>query len=423
MLIDFSVRNYRSIKDTLTFSMLKSSSSELMESNTFKVEKPSMELLRSTVIYGANASGKSNVIKAIRTLKSLVISSANDRNSGEELDVKPFKYNDICAQNPTEFEVTFIFDGIKYQYGTVVSRNRIEEEWLIAYPKGRPQRWFTRIYDENSGETLYKFSESFHGPKSTYQETTRENSLFLSNVVQLNNKQLFPVYNWFKEKLHFGGIFGYSNVFSAKLCTDKKTKKELLNFLNAADMSIDDINVKAVTFNVDDLPVDVPEEVRSHLANELKEHVDYEVNIIRNDHNGKPVSLEIDEESDGTQKLFGLIGPVIDTLNSGLILVIDELHSNLHPKMVEYLVSLFNSKDINKYNAQLIFTTHETSIFSQDIFRRDQIWFTEKVNLETNLYSLLDFSPRKGTENIELGYLSGRYGALPFIDKLIKWVN
>ncbi|TMP37525.1 ATP-binding protein [Pseudoalteromonas rubra] len=420
MLIDFTVKNYRSIKETQTFSMAKSSSSELAETNSFSVERLNLELLRSSVIYGANASGKSNLIKAIKFLKELVISSAKESGYDEDIEVASFKYDKHARSMPSEFELTFVQEGIKYQFGVVVGKKRVEEEWLIAYPKGRPQRWFTRLYDESADRYYYKFSESFQGQKATYQATTRHNALFLSTCVHLNNKQLKPVHHWFREKLRLSGIFGYNNNYSAKLCTSEDTKSQVLSFLNFADMSIDDIEVEERPFDTDDLPPMLPDDVKAHLVRELKDHVDYEVNILRKDSEGNMIPIDISEESDGTQKLFGLVGPVIDTLESGVVLVIDELHSNLHPKMVEFLASLFNNPNLNKNNAQLIFTTHETSILSQDIFRRDQIWFAEKSNLATTLYSLLEFSPRKSTENIELGYLSGKYGALPFINKSFK---
>ncbi|KJZ03242.1 AAA family ATPase [Pseudoalteromonas piscicida] len=421
MLIDFTVRNYRSIKETQTFSMIKSPSTELEAANTFSIEGQNLSLLRSAVIYGANASGKSNVIKAIKFLKKLVIESSKESNSNEDIEVAAFKYDHHTKLQPSEFEVTFLHEGVKYQFGTVVSKTKVLEEWLIAYPKGRPQRWFTRLFDENTERYLYKFSESFQGQKAVYQATTRQNALFLSTCVQLNNKQLEPVYHWFSEILQLGGIFGYNHQYSAELCSSETTKKQVLSFLNAADMSIDDIEVEEHHFSQDDIPAALPEDVRSHLLRELKDHVDYEVSILRKDSKGNMVPMDIKEESDGTQKLFGLVGPVIDTLEEGLVLVIDELHSNLHPKMVEYLTCLFNNAEVNKKNAQLIFTTHETSILSQDIFRRDQIWFAEKSHLATSLYSLLEFSPRKSTENIELGYLSGKYGALPFVDKLNRF--
>ena len=392
MLIDFAVRNYRSIKDTQTFSMIKSPGAELESANTFSVEGQNLSLLRSAVIYGANASGKSNVIKAIRFLKELVLESAKESNSDEDIEVTAFKYDKHTKSQPSEFEITFVHDGIKYQFGTVVSNTRILEEWLIAYPKGRPQRWFTRLFDPYSEEYLYKFSENFQGQKAVYQATTRQNALFLSTCVQLNNKQLKPVYHWFSDMLQLGGIFGYNHHYSAKLCSSETTKNQVLSFLNAADMSIDDIEVEERPFNKDDIPLLLPDDIRSQLARELKDHVDYEVSVLRKDSDGKMVPMDIKEESDGTQKLFGLVGPVIDTIETGLVLVIDELHSNLHPKMVEYLTCLFNNAEVNKKNAQLIFTTHETSILSQDIFRRDQVWFAEKLNLETSLYSLLEFS-------------------------------
>ena len=213
-------------------------------------------------------------------------------------------------------------------------------------------------------------------------------------------------------------VRGWGTAFSASLCEKDSTKKELiLSFLKAADFNIHDIQVDKEKFDPELLPNDIPDSVKEKIIEELKDKDIFELKTIHKTSSNKLVPLEFKEESDGTQKFFSFAGPWIDALQNGYILVIDELHDNLHPKMVKYLVDLFHNDKSNPKNAQLIFTTHETSILNQDVFRRDQIWFCEKTREQaTELYPLTDFSPRKGRENIEQGYLSGRYGALPFIN-------
>lgn len=417
MLIEFSVKNYRSIKEQQTLSLVKAKGAEL-ENNSFMPEAPSStELLKSVVIYGPNASGKSNVIKAMMTMDSIVTGSASESQEGDKISVTPFLFDEISSKEPTEFEIVFIFEGIRYQYGFVATKTHIVEEWLYAYPKARPQKWFHRIFDSNTKTTLYKFGDSLTGQKSVWQNATRINALFLSTAVQLNSEQLKPIYTWFKSKLKMTGISGWGHGFTASLCQEKETKEDVLNFLKSADFDIYDVNVEFKKFDPESLPDEIPESVKEKIINELKDkEILEELKTVHKTIDNNLVPLDFKDESDGTQKFFSFAGPWLDTLKKGNILVVDELHDSLHPKMVEYLVRLFHNKKTNPKNAQLIFTTHETSILNQEVFRRDQIWFCEKDKEQaTSLFPLTDFSPRKERENIELGYLSGRYGALPFL--------
>ena len=179
------------------------------------------------------------------------------------------------------------------------------------------------------------------------------------------------------------------------------------------------IPIEKEKFDKKSLPSDMPESVRDTIASNMEGEDIYDIKTIHSTPDGKLIPLDNSEESDGTQKLFALAGPWIDSLKNGYIVFIDELHDNLHPNLVQFLVKLFHNSKTNPNNAQLIFTTHETSILNQDIFRRDQIWFCEKDEKQsTSLYPLTDFSPRKGRENLEAAYLSGRYGALPYVRKI-----
>ena len=417
MFIEFTVKNYRSIKEEQVLSMVKAKGNELEESNSFLPNAPSsVPLLKSSVIYGPNAAGKSNVIKALMEMEYIVRHSASKNQEGDLISVTPFLFNETTSKEPTEFEMVFISEGIRYQYGFSATKTKVFEEWLIAYPKGRPQRWFSRAFNNETDAYEYKFSDNLLGQRSVWQNATRSNALLLSTAVQLNSDQLKPVYNWFKEKLRPTNINGWGPSYTASLCEDNTSKEEVLKFLKAADFDIHDIKVETEKFDSSTLPDEFPEAVKEKIITEMKGKEVIDIKTLHKTDTGNLVHLDFEDESDGTQKFFSFAGPWIDILKNGYILVVDELHDSLHPKMVKYLVELFHSKKTNPNNAQLIFTTHETSILSQEVFRRDQIWFCEKDNAQaTILYPLSDFSPRKDKENIELGYLSGRYGALPFI--------
>lgn len=417
MLVEFTVKNYRSIKDEQVFSMVKAKGEELEGTNSFLPDAPaSVTLLRSSAIYGPNAAGKSNVIRAMMEMQSIVRSSASSSQEGDDIPVTPFLFDEVSSSEPTEFEMVFINNGVRYQFGFSATKTHIIEEWLIAYPKGRAQRWYSRAFNKDKNESEYKFSDFLSGQKSVWQNSTRENALFLSTAVQLNSDQLKPVFNWFKDILHPASIDGWGPGFTASLCDKETTKSKVLEFLNAADFDIHDVKIDREKFDPDSLPDELSESVREQMIKAMKGKEIMDIKTIHKSESGNLIPMDFREESDGTQKFFSFAGPWIDVLSKGYVLVIDELHDNLHPKMVKYLVSLFHSKKTNPNNAQLIFTTHETSILRQDIFRRDQIWFCEKDRRQaTSLYPLTDFSPRKDRENIELGYLSGRYGAVPFI--------
>lgn len=417
VLVEFTVKNYRSIKDEQALSMVKAKGNELEDTNSFLPDTTaSFMLLRSAAIYGANAAGKSNVIRAMMEMESIVRNSASSSQEGDDIPVTPFLFDESSSSEPTEFEIVFISEGVRYQFGFCATESHIVEEWLIAYPKGRAQRWYSRGFHKKKNKSEYKFSDYLLGQKTVWQNATRANALFLSTAVQLNSDQLKPVFNWFKETLRPANVSGWGPGFTASLCEKEDTKSRVLEFLRAADFDIHDVRIDKEKFDPDLLPSDVPKSVRENLIKEMKDKDIIDIKTIHKSRSGSLIPLDFDEESDGTQKFFSFAGPWIDTLQKGYVLVIDELHDNLHPKMVKYLVNLFHSDKTNPNNAQLIFTTHETSILSQDNFRRDQIWFCEKGDDQaTSLYPLTDFSPRKDRENIELGYLSGRYGALPFI--------
>jgi len=402
MLVEFSVANYRSLHERQTLSLAKAKGDELENTNTFEIQAAAkFELLRSAAIYGPNAGGKSNFLRALAVMRSIVLDSASGQR-GDALPVTPFRLSKISADAPSEFEVTFIVNQIRYQYGFSATEDRIHQEWLFAYPKGRPQRWFGREWEEEKQAYEWTLGSSLQGEKQLWQKSTRDNALFLSTAVQLNSQQLQPIYDWFgNTTIKVGDDYWGVELIKEPYEDEEKTK--LLDFLRAADLGIEDVIMKEFSYEIEG----------------LGNHKSLDIKTVHKGMDGELVNFDIDDESEGTQKLFSFAIPWMDSLAHGHVLVIDELHDNLHPRLVQFLVELFHNDESNPNNAQLIFTTHETSILNQEVFRRDQIWFCEKDEHQAStLYPLTDFSPRKGRENLELAYLSGRYGALPYVRPL-----
>lgn len=419
MLIQFSVKNYRSIKDEAELQLITDAGKELLDSNTFKPDAKganNFSLMKSAVMYGANAAGKSNVINALSKMQWLVQFSATKLQAGAPLDIEPFKFSADSIGQPTEFNVDFVSDGVRYQYGFSATNQRVLEEWLFAYPNGRAQTWFMREHDAKKGDYHWTKDTYLTGSKAIWKEATRDNALFLSTAIQLNSKQLAPVYQWFTRALRIIGTndLNYENT-ARQILSKKQSSNDVLTFLKAGDLGIEDI--KVVEDRVGSYVFDFTNEGQRNSVTTSKHHT-LTVKTGHRMEDGSLHYLDLKDESDGTQRMFAFSAPLVKGLQDGAVIFIDELNNSLHPTMVKFLVSLFNSAEENPNNAQLIFTTHETSILSQDVFRRDQIWFCEKNKAQsTSLYSLSDFKVRKGADNIERNYLSGKYGALPFIDK------
>lgn len=403
MLIQFSVENYRSIKTEQILSLVKNSASE-MPDNFFHPNSPNTpELLTTAVIYGANASGKSNVLKALACMIDIVKHSFQ-KPIDEPIDVEPFKFDPKTRYQPTTFELVFVVnlpvDGeikpVRAEYGFSLDKSQVYEEWLSVYPKGREQTWFHRLFDDETGEYTWQESSHFKGNKAIWKDHTRKDQLFLSTAVALNSEQLQPIF-W-KLMLDIAIITEdrIGNMISKDGCKKHENiKKVVISLLQQANIDVVDIVFKNRNDDVD-------------------------VFFVYQDNQGQMVEINLTEESDGTQKIFEFSTVLLSTVVSGGILVIDEFNKSLHPDLVRFLVKMFNSEN-NTGHGQLIFTTHETSVLRKDLLRRDQIWFCEKnQQKETIVYPLTDFSPRKSDrEDLEEAYLHGRYGGKPNIQAFV----
>ena len=398
MLIEFRVKNFRSLRDEQVLSLVASKDTSLQDTHTLRTGlKAVPSLLRSAVVYGANASGKSNLVKALRHMRGVVLESASVRQPGQPFTVQPFRLDSRSASEPTEFEVTFLLEGVRYQYGFAMTPQRIVREHLLVYKAFKPQRWFERHFDVSTGKDVYDFGPGLKGAKHLWEGATRPNALFLSMAVQLNSEALRPVFDWFAKGLVILDEQTPLNPqTSIQWLRQAGRRQQLCDFLTAADISIADIEV-----------------VTRQAPDETEEH---QLRFSHVTEQGRAV-FDLMDESNGTRNLLFLAGPVLDILNQGLTLVIDELDTSLHTLLVRELVRLFHRSEVNTGGAQLIFTTHDTSLLdAPDLFRRDQVWLVEKDRDQASaLVALSEFSPRKN-EALERGYLLGRYGGVPLLN-------
>ncbi len=429
MLVEFSVENYRSIQEKQTLSMVAADNETMLDSNTFSVpDNDDLRLVTSAAIYGPNASGKSNLLKAIQVLKNLVIKSASRMQTGDKLPVEPFKLNRETAKKPSSFEVIFIRDDIRYEYGVSLNRERVFEEWLIAYPNEIQQNWFSREYmpdnptfEPNEGYK-WSFGKGLKGEKKRIQRFVRSNSLFISHAAQNNHPQLTEVFDFFQDEINIP-IYNHANI---EFTLSRFDEDHNFPFLVAKLLSEADIDISGI--KIDKKPIS--EEINSFYKEFFKQKIEqnergnitiHEINKIdvitihKMNDSHQEVEFDLLDESDGTQRLFEIAGYWLYVLQYGEVIFIDELDRSLHPVLSKALIKMFNNPEINRNNAQLIFTTHDTTLLDDETFRPDQIWFTEKDNSMTKLYSLFDFRPREH-ESLQKGYLLGRYGAIPFIN-------
>ncbi len=417
MLVDFSVENFRSINSPVTFSMerIKLLRERALDcGNIIKTGKKNPELLKSGAIYGANASGKSNLLKAFAYMKHLVSTSAKESQKGDPIPYEPFAFSKDSKVNPSLFEVRFFINEKLYRYGFKTTKEKILAEWLFENEK------YLFIREGEAVDCAKRFKE---GPG--LEKRTRENSLFLSVCAHWNGEISGEIIEGFFKKLHVlnNSKAGFPE-FTATLLEDEKARELIIETLKAADVGITDVitSRKTLVEELESFPAKVRENVKKQIlsANKSLDEIMVSEIVVHHGDGGKTLPLE--EESQGTQKLFGLLGPIIDTIQNGEILVVDEFNDRLHPLLAQALVKMFHSK-ANR-SAQLVFATHDTNLLSRDIFRRDQIWFAEKNwNLETELYSLAEYKLPEGGKvrqdaSYAKDYLRGRYGAIPFFGKV-----
>ena len=431
MLLQFIVSNFRSIKDTVTLSMNTASNKE--SEHSFQVRD--YHLLNSAVIYGANASGKSNVLQAMGFMCHLVLNKPKITQSTDKLLHQPFRLNTETEQASSYFEIVFFLEDIKYRYGFEADSTTVYAEWLFSDESGKEARLFERDSEQNLHYVnKQKFKEGI-GLK------VPGNHLFIWKCDQNNGEISKKILQWF---VRFNFIDGLENEsyanFALTQMANSGSKTELLKLIKTADLGIEEIAVgqKDVTNMATQHFMNdpsIPKEVKQKMLHEVNNGASAWIESLQSRHKkfnaenqeiGSVLFELYEDESQGTQKFFALSAPILDTLGSGGVLLIDELDASLHPMLTECLIKLFNNKELNKHNAQLIFVTHDIHLLSvPELFERDQIWFTEKNKYgSTNLYSLLEFRKNnkgkdvRATDNLEKHYLQGRFGAVPYLGEL-----
>ena len=405
MLLEFSCSNHRSIRDEILFSAIAGSDKTHAEN----IEKAAdVEVLKSSVIYGANGSGKSNFIDAIAFVKNLVSNSINHQPGQGILQV-PHKLEGY--ERKSNYKIQFVVDGIRYAFGFSLRNMLVVEEYLYYFPNGRQTKVFERDGEE------YSAGRNFRNRFNSCKDVLKPNRLMLSCAANFSSvDEVTAAYRFFNDELviyNSGNQENWMNYSLHQMNTNEKVKATVLKFLDALGTGIKDIyvDIKKEDLDVSHLPPFLSDEFKKILLQEKIDAISAKVL-----YEGFETDL-ISEESTGIKKLFGILCPFIDIIANGKVLACDELESNLHESLLFGLVKQFVNTRGSK-PAQLIFTTHETGLLNLDLFRRDQIWFTENKSADrsTDLFSLTEIRNVRKDENFGKGYIAGKYGAIPMLN-------
>ena len=415
MLIEFTVGNFKSFRDKTTFSMiaanLTSEDPALDTDNVIPVSK-NLSLLRSAAVYGANASGKSNLGTALRFMRDFILTSSREASTPAVSGLEPFRLDRKTTEQPSFFEIVFLLDKRQYRYGFEVNREQVVSEWLFHVPKTKEIALFVR-----EGQAI-DVRASFKEAKGL-ESRTRTEALFLSLVALFNGAIALKFQAYFDTfAIETGLQDDRFRAFTQECLGDPGYREKLLHFVHNLDLNIDDIVILQPP-PLEALPQELPDETKSQILTRLSQTIFISRQV--SDVQGDVVLFNLDvHESQGTRKLIAMAGPLHSVLEFGHILFVDELDARLHPLMTRRIIELFHSPLTNPNGAQLIFATHDTNLLDKTLFRRDQIWFAEKDRQgATHLASLAEYRVRSDAA-FEKQYLEGRYGAIPFLGDLSR---
>lgn len=412
MLLQFSVENFQSIKNKVILSLEPSQDKEHPENI---ITKKKYSAMNTVAIYGANASGKSTIFKALTIALNMIRTSSNVQITNA-IPVNPFRFDEVSINKPTSFEFTFVANnGKKYVYGFSAFSDRIVEEYLYVYNTAKPSLIFDRTNTDD-----YKFPRQLKAEMELVLQRNTPNKLFLSTATSWNVSATKPAFEWLAT-----GMDTFTNIIDMQgMALDMYRNEQHGEFTSFTQelMQHADINISSIMIKARDITQGQLNQNPFGIIFQfpiVQKQFQYQITtghiVKKEDGSEKEYRLQLSDESLGTQQLF-TFGPFLkNAFDFGKVIMIDEIDKSLHPFIVRFLINLFRNPEINKKGAQLIATTHETPLLTLDTFRRDQIYFTEK-NADTgitDLYSLDEFSVRK-TDNIEKGYLLGRYGAIPY---------
>lgn len=395
MLLRFRASNVLSFRAEFELSLV---ATEFNESTAMpagiRSEGREVAFLPAVAIYGANASGKTNVLSAIRWMRLAVLNSVTEWSKGAGIPREAFGLDPAAHDESTLLEIDVVLSGVRYVYGFEVSDDRVETEWLHAYPHGRRQVWFERDGDAEPQSQIRFRGEGLRSPRTDLVGLTRPNALFLTVAASFNHPQLLPVHRWFRENLWFvTPRDSRHHAFTRRLLAESTMRDRIESLLRIADLGI--------------LSVDLEE----------REAEPPSIGLVHRT-SSDPVILDFEhQESQGTRAWLALLGPLLSALDRGSVLLVDELDSGLHPVLVAEAVRLFNEPEANRRGAQLVCTMQDVTLLGNvhtaRPLDRDQVWLTTKSRTgESELYPLTDARPRKD-ESLERGYLRGRYGGIP----------
>ncbi|MEL7034727.1 MAG: AAA family ATPase [Cyanobacteria bacterium J06592_8] len=401
MLIEFSVKNYRSFQECVTFSLVTAKIPLLnkkLRNNRVKIDEK-LSLLKTTVIYGANGSGKSNLIKAFQVMRDRVLTSVENRSSFSS--VQPFRYNSETINQPSQFEVVVLIDKIIYRYGFEITSESISREWLYSVPENQEIKLFERNLNQ------FEFFPSFSNIPEL-ASLIQSQDLLLSVANQFNLDLIQPLLHWFDQNLQIIPNI-YPNFINTELIAswqNSQLQEQVLQFLKPFNLDIDRIIIQPK-----------PDSTPNQAIIKIIRSNPQSQNIQSQNTQSQNTQQQFDfyeDESLGTQKLLQLAIILVKALNSGQVVCMDSLDINLHPLFTKTIIELFHQRETNPHNAQLIFTAYDTSLLNPKLLRRDQIWFTSKDKMgRTDLYSLAEFKIKNDTF-YDQDYLLGKYGGIPF---------
>jgi len=403
MLLRFAVANHLSIRDRQELSMVASSLSDREDGLIECPGSPGGAVLPSIVVYGANASGKSNLVNAIATMRSMVLLSHSKGEPDGGIPLRQhFRLDKACERKPSAFEIDFVLNEVRHHYGFEATDDAFVAEWLVDYPYGRARTLFER------DGTAFRFGRGLKGRNRTIADLTRDNSLFVSAAAQNDHEMLSAVFAYFAR---MKGVSGWSasSASASQLLDEGELDQRVLDFLAHADTGIVGYRRREEEMS------DSERELMSKLAELGIGTPPEKISMIELAHRGpsEDVYLELERESSGTRRLLVILAAIFDSLDTGAPLVVDELDVSLHTEASQALLDIYASRSTNPSGGQLIATVHDTNLLAGSRLRRDQVWFAEKSrDGATETYPLSDIRTRKG-DNLERGYLEARYGATP----------
>lgn len=418
MLFEFRVENFRSLRTEQALSLVAADRIDPSSNVPRATKSTDSMVLPAIAIYGNNASGKSNLLTAMAFMRDAVVLSHRYWNPEGGVPRTAFGWGESKSL-PSLFEVTFESStGVEFNYGFTVNDEEIEEEWLFSNPSKRKQVWFERNKDK------YTFGPGMKSANDTVQGMTRNNALFLSTAVQVGIESLKPVYNFFAQMIPMGKLgnppFGINNasIDSILPAVFPSLQSQLLLF----EMEDDLVDKVRGLFREADFGIVDIKKLENDFTSAHGRTMKRTRYLLQHEEGNDESWIPLNEESDGTQTLFRLAPRIFRAMDTGGLVLVDELESSLHPHLATAIINLFNCPKTNRSNAQLIFSTHDTNLLGnttgEPALRRDQVWFTEKDSTgATTLYPLTNYKPRN-VENLERGYLQGRYGAIPFLGGL-----